>query len=147
MVGRKILNGDFNLTRISFPIKCMMPQTTLMSLNNTFNTMPVYIRRAASTADPIERLKLVMASNFSQSWYSHEFGKPLNPILGETYECFTQDGTKCFFEQTSHHPPRSHFLLEAKDGLFKLNGYLEIEIYAGMQTTVVNCLGFKQLDL
>ena len=25
VVGRKILNGDFNLTRISFPIRCMAP--------------------------------------------------------------------------------------------------------------------------
>jgi len=25
MVGRKILSGDFNLTRISFPIRCMSP--------------------------------------------------------------------------------------------------------------------------
>jgi len=29
MAGKKILNGEFNLTRISFPIKCMCPKTML----------------------------------------------------------------------------------------------------------------------
>ena len=29
MAGKKILNGEFNLTRISFPIKCMCPKTIL----------------------------------------------------------------------------------------------------------------------
>ena len=28
-VGRKILNGDFNLTTISFPIRCMSPISLL----------------------------------------------------------------------------------------------------------------------
>ena len=145
MVGRKILSGDFNLTRISFPIRCMMPQSTLMSLGKNFDTAPVLIRRAANSTDPIERLKLVMTSAFSQTFYSNQFGKPLNPILGETYESFKQDGTRCYFEQTCHHPPRSHFLLEAKDGLYSMNGYLEFEIYAGVTTSVVNCLGFQEL--
>ena len=29
MAGKKILNGEFNLTKISFPIKCMCPKTLL----------------------------------------------------------------------------------------------------------------------
>ena len=29
MAGKKILNGEFNLTKISFPIKCMCPKTVL----------------------------------------------------------------------------------------------------------------------
>ena len=29
MAGKKILNGEFNLTRISFPIKCMCPKSIL----------------------------------------------------------------------------------------------------------------------
>ena len=47
-------------------------------------------------------LRIVLLWNILQ-W------KPFNPILGETYQSRFNDGTKCFLEQTSHHPPVSHF--------------------------------------
>lgn len=86
MAGRKILSGDFNLTRISFPIKCMVPQSMLMSMSVFATTFPIYMTRAAKTTDPLERMKLVMACNFCWFTYNQFFNKPLNPILGETYE-------------------------------------------------------------
>lgn len=135
MVGRKILSGDFNLTRISFPIRCMAPQTLLMTMLGYATTMPVYLNRAANTSDPVERMKLLMASNFSWLFYNSIFVKPLNPILGETYQAYGADGTKLYMEQTSHHPPRSHFIAEGPDGNFTINGYLELAIYAGVQTS------------
>mmetsp|Transcript_186 Transcript_186/g.330 ORF Transcript_186/g.330 Transcript_186/m.330 type:complete len:134 (+) Transcript_186:160-561(+) len=85
MMGRKILSGDFNLTRISFPIKCMSAQSMLMTMTGFASTMPVYFNRAAKTTDPVERLKLVMTCNFSWFVYNSVFAKPLNPILGETF--------------------------------------------------------------
>ena len=88
MVGRKILSGDFNLTKISFPIKCMAPQSMLMCMIGFGTTLPVYMNRAAVTEDPLERLKLVMSANFSWFFYNSIFQKPLNPILGETYQCY-----------------------------------------------------------
>lgn len=48
MAGRKIMQGDFNLTRISFPIKCMSPQSLLMTVTGFAATLPVYMNRAAS---------------------------------------------------------------------------------------------------
>lgn len=85
MAGRKILNGDFNLTRISFPIKCMSPQSMLITYADMCCTMPVYFQKAAKSNDPVERMKLVMAANFSYMFYAQRFEKPLNPILGETF--------------------------------------------------------------
>ena len=35
--------------------------------------------------------------------------------------------------------------MDGVDGLYKAHGYLEYEIYAGMQTSKVICLGFKEL--
>ena len=61
MAGRKILSGDFNLTRISFPIKCMDSQSMLMTMVGFATTLPVYMNRAAKTSDPVERMKLVMS--------------------------------------------------------------------------------------
>ena len=90
-------------------------------------------------------MKLVMASNFSWYLYNQVFHKPLNPILGETYQAIGQDGARIFFEQTAHHPPRSHIYVDGPDGLYTMNGYMEYEIYAGVQNSDVNCLGFKQV--
>ena len=56
------------------------------------------MNRAATITDPVERMKLVMTSNFSWYLYNQVFHKPLNPILGETYQAIGQDGTKIFLE-------------------------------------------------
>ena len=79
------MNGDFNLTRISFPIKCMCPQSMLMRMTGFASTLPIFMRRAAETDDPVERLKLVMSCNISWFMLNHGWEKPLNPILGETF--------------------------------------------------------------
>ena len=97
-MGRKILSGDFNLTRISFPIKCMSPQTMLMQMTYFGTTLPIYMNKAAMTEDPVERMKYVMCANFSWFFYNRVFVKPLNPILGETYQAEGQDGTKFYLE-------------------------------------------------
>lgn len=85
MMGRKILSGDFNLTKISFPIKCMGAESMLMTMSGFATTLPIYMYRAAICEDPVERLKLVMSANFSWFMLNHGWEKPLNPILGETF--------------------------------------------------------------
>ena len=65
--------------------------------------------------EPIERFKMIIASQVSAAFYSNNFEKPLNPILGETYQAYGQDGAIIFGEQISHHPPTSSFLIEHKN--------------------------------
>lgn len=48
-------------------------------------------------------------------------------------------------DQTSHHPPRSHFIAESHDDAFRLTGYLEYEIYAGLKSSSVVCHGYKEV--
>jgi len=45
----------------------------------------VYLNKAASISDPVERFKLVMASSIAFYYPSIMYDKPLNPVLGETY--------------------------------------------------------------
>lgn len=54
LIGKKMISGDLNLTRISFPIKAMVPKTALE--NSTLgcktmiilgSTMPYFLRKAA----------------------------------------------------------------------------------------------------
>lgn len=107
-----------------------------MTMTGFATTMPLFMNKAAATTnDPVERLKLVMTANFSWFFYNSMFVKPLNPILGETYQCYGQDGTKIYLEQTAHHPPRSHFQVDGPDGAWCMNGYLEYEIYSGLTSS------------
>lgn len=143
--GQKILSGDFNLTRISFPIQCMNHKSALETMTMLHSTMPVYLNYANSITDPVERMKIVIAQAFSYQIYEKVFDKPLNPILGETYESEGQDGAKIYLEQTSHHPPTSHYLIEGPDGNYKVTGYLEFAINSGLTAATVICKGYKQV--
>jgi hypothetical protein len=45
----------------------------------------VYLNKAASICDPLERFKLVLAASIAFYYPSIMYEKPLNPVLGETY--------------------------------------------------------------
>jgi hypothetical protein len=60
LIGKKIISGDLNLTRISFPIKAMVPKTALESStlgckNNSYIgcTMPYFLNKACQTESPL----------------------------------------------------------------------------------------------
>ena len=86
MIGKKLFSGKTDLTKISFPIKCMAPVSTLELMPTLQSTMVIYLNKAASIQDPLERMKLLMAHNISFFYKEKIFEKPLNPILGETFQ-------------------------------------------------------------
>lgn len=86
MVGKKLFSGNTDLTKISFPIKCMAPISTLEIMPTLHSTMVVFLNKAASISDPLERMKFVIAHNISFFYKEKIFEKPLNPILGETHQ-------------------------------------------------------------
>jgi len=55
----------------------------------------------------VKRLKMIISAEIATAIYNKSFEKPLNPILGETFEGHGQDGAKIYVEQISHHPPTS----------------------------------------
>lgn len=71
----------------------ILQATSLIAKASSF-----YLTRAANTDDPVERMKLVITSTIAFLYPSHQFEKPLNPILGETLEEFLDDGTTIFLE-------------------------------------------------
>ena len=145
MAGKKILNGEFNLTRISFPIKCMCPKSILQTLSWSQSCMSVYLNHAASLDDKVERVKLLIAATVASSYHDKIFEKPLNPILGETYECYGQDGSSIVFEQTSHHPPRSNYIVEGPDMNYRGYGDLSFDIKSNPYSASVNCVGSRTM--
>mmetsp|Transcript_19441 Transcript_19441/g.14108 ORF Transcript_19441/g.14108 Transcript_19441/m.14108 type:complete len:171 (+) Transcript_19441:1528-2040(+) len=121
--GKKILSGKFNLTTISFPIKCMCPKSMLEVQSTIAGVFIFYLHAAAQVSDPLERFKLVMAGSIATIFPTHQFEKPLNPILGETYEAVGQDGTKIYLEQIIHRPPVTAFEFEGPDNLWRITGW------------------------
>ena len=123
-VGRKIISGDFNLTTVTMPIKVMVPISILQHVCNGHFNFPLYLNMASKTSDNVERMKLLVVATISCWYRSSVILKPLNPILGETYEMIWEDGSHEYVEQTVHHPPCSNFILYGPDNNYKYSGYL-----------------------
>lgn len=73
------------------------------------NCYGIYWNKAYFDKNPVERMKFAIVGSLAYFYFEQGFEKPLNPILGETYEAHGQDGATIYYEQTSHHPPTSHF--------------------------------------
>lgn len=93
-IGKKILAGDFNLTTISIPIKICVPLSFLQTMARAYFQYPIYLKFANQRKDPVEKLKYIIVALISCFHKSSRFMKPLNPILGETYELIYEDGSK-----------------------------------------------------
>jgi len=46
-IGKKLLNGDINLTKISFPIKCSVAKSALERTARSMCFFPLYLTKAA----------------------------------------------------------------------------------------------------
>jgi hypothetical protein len=141
--GRKILSGHFNLTKVSFPIKCMTYATILEMIPTMCSTFPIMFNRAALSKDPVERMKCVITGTIAYFYFEKIFEKPLNPILGETYEAYGQDGSKIYMEQTCHHPPISHMYIDGPDQNYMMTGWSSYTINAGMNSATLTADGHK----
>lgn len=143
--GRQILSGSFNLTRISFPIKCMTHVTMLEIMATMNSCFAIYFNKAAETKDPVEKMKFTIVGAIAYFYFEKIFEKPLNPILGETYEAYGQDGSVIFLEQSCHHPPISHFMIEGPNQNYTLTGWSSYTVKAGMNSANITSDGHKLL--
>jgi len=145
-IGKKILTGDFNLTTVSFPIKCMLPWTILQTLARSYFQYPIYFNIASKQVDPLERFKLVVVATLSGFHKSSHFLKPMNPILGETYNMVYEDGSKIYLDQTSHHPPVSHFYMVGPKNNYKYHGFALFAAGAGINSVSVKNKGKRTVE-
>lgn len=122
--------GVFDVLRISRPAIISSPKTYLECLCGDFiNTM--FLNRAAEAANPLERMKWVVAfflSGIHTNPATMQNNGPLNPVLGETYIAEKKDGTTLYCEQISHHPPVSAYLVIGPKRSYKLYGTGELEV-------------------
>jgi hypothetical protein len=146
-IGKKIISGDFNLTTISFPIKVMLPFTILQTIAKSVFQFPIYLNLAALQIDHLEKFKFVIVATMSCYHASSHILKPLNPILGETYEMLYEDGSKIYLEQTSHHPPISHFWMIGPNNFYKFHGFSNFTSSAGLNSLKVLLLLISFISL
>lgn len=92
--------------------------------------MAHYFNAAALTEDPVERMKLVMTASICYLEACHTWGKPLNPVIGETYQANLADESVLTVEQVCHHPPISYLMLEGPDELYRFSGYQNFSVKA-----------------
>jgi hypothetical protein len=144
-IGKKILSGSFNLTTISFPIKVMIPVSILQSVARSFFQFP-YFMHLASESTEMEKMKYVICASISSYFCSCYFMKPLNPILGETYEAIFSDGTQIYLEQSSHHPPVSSFELHGPNKEWYHTGYSSYKSGAGLNSASVKNNGKRRIE-
>lgn len=84
-IGKKILSGSLNLTKISFPIRVMVPKTALETAVHASIDMylfvaavfPIYVNKAAYQPDQLERFKLVVTAVLSSFYWTNTFLKPV----------------------------------------------------------------------
>lgn len=122
--GWNFLSGKAtNLVSVSLPVKIFEPRSFLQRLVDGWWHAPDLLTKAALSDDPLFRLQCITAFAISGFKHTVKQWKPFNPILGETFQAEFDDGTQIYVEQTSHHPPVSHWQVFGKDGLYKYYGY------------------------
>jgi hypothetical protein len=107
---------------------------------------PLYMNAAAITTEPVERMKLVMTTSLSFLYSCHRFDKPLNPVLGETYQGRHDDGTKIYMEQVSHHPPVSYMMQQGPNNSYRWYGYSSFTPKAHMNSIDLVVKGGKWVE-
>ena len=125
---------------LSLPIRIFEPRSMLERYTDWFAFAPDLLTKAGECTDKIEAFKYVVTFSLSALFRSSEQLKPLNPMLGETYECEWKDGTKLYFEHTNHTPPISHFYIKSAKNLFIISGYIQMEMGGIMKAMLKNAM-------
>ena len=123
---------------LSLPIRIFEPRSYLERYTDWFAFAPILLTKAGACKDKIEAFKYVILFSLSALFRSSEQLKPLNPMLGETYECEWEDGSKFYLEHTCHTPPISHFYIKSSNNLYIVSGYIDLEMGGVMKAMFKN---------
>ena len=113
---------------ISLPIRIFEPRSMIERYTDWLSFAPDLLEKAAKCEDKIETFKYVILFSLSALFRSSEQLKPLNPLLGETYQCEWEDGSKFYIEHISHTPPISRIYITSSKNLFIVSGYIDMEL-------------------
>jgi hypothetical protein len=125
-VGWNFASGkSTDLISISLPVKIFEAKSFLQRMTDGWYYAPDLLSKAAKSSDPLYRFKCVMAFALGGLKHTVKQWKPFNPILGETYQATFPDGATIHLEQSSHHPPVTHWQVFSKDDDWTYFGYAQ----------------------
>ena len=125
---------------ISLPIRIFEPRSMIERYADWFSFAPDLLEKAAQCEDNLETFKYVILFSLSALFRSTEQLKPLNPHLGETYQCEWEDGSKFYVEHISHTPPISCIYITSGKNLFVVSGYIHMEVGGILKAMFKNAL-------
>lgn len=117
-----------NIMNVSLPVAIFRKQSQLKSIARNLSYAPTFLEQVIK-GSPLERMKAAVLLQISMPSLMISLNKPFNPILGETYQGWV-DGCPIFLQQTSHHPPISHYILFGRG--YKIFGYVEPKVALGL---------------
>ena len=123
---------------ISLPIRIFEPRSMLERYTDWFCFAPDILEKAAKCEDNLETFKYVIIFSLSAIFRSTEQLKPLNPLLGETYQCEWEDGSKFYIEHISHDPPISRIYITSSKNLYIVSGYINMELGGILKAMIKN---------
>jgi len=145
-VGKSILLGKFNLTTISFPIKCMVPKSFVQTYSLSGSLNPCYLTLGSMALDPVEKMKFVITNMIANLNVTSIFNKPLNPVIGETFTGEFPDGSKYFAEQTCHKPPITHYQFYGPNNSYIMSGHTTFTVKAGFNSVTLKAKGARRVE-
>jgi hypothetical protein len=86
-----------------------------------------------------------MIANICYFFLTTSFAKPLNPILGETFSGYYNDGSKIHLEQISHHPPVSYILYVGPKDTYRFWGPSIFSASAGLNSMNIAAKGWRKM--
>jgi hypothetical protein len=125
---------------LSLHIRIFEPRSMLERITDWFCFAPVLLSKAGVVEDKVEAFKYVISFTLSSLFRSSEQLKSLNPMLGETYQCEWEDGSKMYLEHTCHTPPISHFYIKSPSDFYRVSGYIDMEMGGIMKTMLTNTM-------
>ena len=134
-----------DIINFTFPISCYDKRTLLQVFAYELREAPFILNKVYYIQDPIEKLKTMTSFLISQLYLSVLRIKPLDPLLGETYQVKIAN-LYCYFEQTKINPPTTNFYCFDSDNYYKIYGYISIATKLGINNLKVIKFGNIYID-
>ncbi|KAL0486663.1 hypothetical protein AKO1_012074 [Acrasis kona] len=151
----KELRVGMNLTSITCPIFMIKPRSLLEELSTKLSPHN-FTYEITNLKTSEERMLGVVKSTLISMSSTPKKGinnmKPLNPILGERFQCeWNVNGKQfeCYSEQVSHHPPISAAIMRSKDNKYVsevttapkptfCGNYIQVSVDGSQRTTLTD---------
>jgi len=124
-LGKSVISS--NAIGTSLPCCMFEPRSEIDRFGELWRLIAYYYTKAGNITDKIERMKLVATAEIAGNYLSMRKMKSFNPLLGETFECFTSDGSQISLEQISHHPPITAYYAEGPKKCYTHSGSEEVD--------------------